>query len=340
MGWKLSTEQLDEHRLVGFRICEIIDLAPSSQNPAAIGKIVMPSELLSIRDHDLAERDAHGRARLLANSAFRALIAEAELTPKPALVDERGPGAHTDLSLALMSRSARSLRGYFEQMALVSFRRPPSQRLREELGAIGRSAERSMLASTEGVNTHRGAIWALGLLVSAAAMGSNSPKMIAHRAGQLARIPDRKAPIKESNGLSVMRRYHISGARGEARAGFPNVITVALPMLYRSRCQGRSETVARLDALLAIITSLNDTCLLYRGGWKAHRTAQYGATAVLAAGGSDTVRGWELLQLLDRRLVALNASPGGSADLLASTLFLDFIALAGQQKGHHGKAKF
>jgi triphosphoribosyl-dephospho-CoA synthase len=272
--------------------------------------------------------------------AFRALIAEAELTPKPALVDQRGSGAHADLSPTLMRRSARSLRGYFERMALVSFRRPLSQSLREELGAIGRSAERSMLVGTGGVNTHRGAIWTLGLLVSAAAMGSNSLKMICNRAGQLAGIPDRKAPMKESNGLSVMRRYHVSGARGEARAGFPHVINVALPVLYRSRSQGQSETVARLDALLAIITSLDDTCLLHRGGWTALRAAQHGAAAVLAAGGTATVRGWALLEQLDRRLIALNASPGGSADLLASTLFLDFIAIAGQQKDYHGKAKF
>jgi triphosphoribosyl-dephospho-CoA synthase len=239
-----------------------------------------------------------------------------------------------------MRRSARSLRDYLERMALVSFRRPPSQSLREELGAIGRSAESAMLVSTGGVNSHRGAIWTLGLLVSAAAMGSSSPQMIADRAGQLARIPDPMAPMNESNGLSVMRRYQVSGARGEARAGFPHVISVALPMLRRSRCQGQSETVARLNSLLAIISSLNDTCLLYRGGLPALRAAQHGAAAVLAAGGTATLRGWELLQQLDRRLIALKASPGGSADLLAATLFLDSIATAGQQKGRHGKAKF
>jgi triphosphoribosyl-dephospho-CoA synthase len=300
----------------------------------------MSSGLLSIADHDLADRHAPDRARLLSKSAFRALIAEAELTPKPALVDERGSGAHDDLSPALMRRSARSLRDYLERMALVSFRRPPSQSLREELGAIGRSAESAMLVSTGGVNSHRGAIWTLGLLVSAAAMGSSSPQMIADRAGQLARIPDPMAPMNESNGLSVMRRYQVSGARGEARAGFPHVISVALPMLRRSRCQGQSETVARLNSLLAIISSLNDTCLLYRGGLPALRAAQHGAAAVLAAGGTATLRGWELLQQLDRRLIALKASPGGSADLLAATLFLDSIATAGQQKGRHGKAKF
>jgi triphosphoribosyl-dephospho-CoA synthase len=101
---------------------------------------------------------------------------------------------------------------------------------------------------------------------------------------------------------------------------------IGLPMLYRSRLRGATETQARLDALLAIMTSLNDTRLLHRGGLLALKTAQVGAAAVLAAGGTATARGRSLLQRLDRDLIALNASPGGSADLLAATLFLDFIA--------------
>jgi triphosphoribosyl-dephospho-CoA synthase len=274
-------------------------------------------------------RKISDRSRLatyLASLAVRALIEEAELTPKPALVDERGPGAHGDLSLMLMKCSAHCLRPSFELMALASFRQIPSQTLREELGALGRWAEQSMLLTTGGANTHRGAIWSLGLLVSAAAMGANSLDEVAHRARQLASLPDWGAPKQQSNGSRVIQRYQVSGARGEAQAGFPHVLTIGLPILHRSRQQGSSETQARLDALLAIMASLDDTCLLHRGGLAALNTAQTGAAAVFAAGGTATVQGWELLQRLDRDLLALNASPGGSADLLAATLFLDFMA--------------
>ena len=264
-------------------------------------------------------------ATRLASLAVRALIEEAELTPKPALVDKRGPGVHTDLSLRVMRRSAFSLQPSFQLMALVSLPQIPSQTLREELGAIGRWAERSMLLTTGGANTHRGAIWTLGLLVSATATGTTSPEAVADRAGRLACLPDRDAPKQESNGSRIMRRYKVSGARGEAQAGFPHVIAAGLPRLYRSRQQGASEMGARLDALLEIMKSLNDTCLLHRGGLVALKTAQTGAAAVLAAGGTATARGWKLLRRLDRDLIALNASPGGSADLLAATLFLDFI---------------
>jgi triphosphoribosyl-dephospho-CoA synthase len=273
-------------------------------------------------------RKISDRSRLatyLASLAVRALIEEAELTPKPALVDERGPGAHTDLSLMLMKCSAHCLRPSFELMALASFRQIPSQSLREELGAIGRWAEQSMLLTTDGANTHRGAIWTLGLLVSAAAMGGHSPDAVAHTAHRLACLPDWNAPKQESNGSRVIQRYQVSGARGEAQAGFPHVRTIGLPILHRSRQQGSSETQARLDALLAIMASLDDTCLLHRGGLAALNTAQTGAAAVFAAGGTASVQGRELLERLDRDLLALNASPGGSADLLAATLFLDFL---------------
>src|SRR5437870_1734271 len=117
------------------------------------------SSAVSTRMYHPSWRRISDQSRLatyLASLAVRALIEEAELTPKPALVDRRGPGAHTDLSLTLMKCSARALRSSFELMALASFRRIPSQTLREDLGAIGRSAEQSMLLTTGGANTHRG----------------------------------------------------------------------------------------------------------------------------------------------------------------------------------------
>ena len=110
------------------------------------------------------------RVELLADLAVCTLIVEAELTPKPALVDRRGSGAHDDMDLGLLCRSAHTLRPTFAALAARAHRRAASQRLREELAAIGRRGEREMLAVTGGVNTHRGAIWTLGLLTAAASM--------------------------------------------------------------------------------------------------------------------------------------------------------------------------
>lgn len=276
------------------------------------------------------QQHRHARADELAQLAVDALIAEAMLTPKPALVDERGSGAHRDLDLDAMLRSARALRAGFHAMAVTASQRETTLQLRAQLARIGREAEACMMRATQGVNAHRGAIWVLGLLVAAKAMSeaNDAPPDIAAAAARLAALPDRCAPAAdalaaESHGSRVCRIFGVAGARGEAIAGFPHVIEVGLPALRAARLGGADETCARLDALMAIMSSLDDTCLLHRGGRAALDIAQRGARAVLGAGGTSSPDGWNLLLQLDRRLLSMNASPGGCADLLAACIFLD-----------------
>ena len=261
----------------------------------------------------------------LADRATRALIAEALLTPKPALVDRRGNGAHHDLDLERLLASAAALRPAFERIARCAWRRAPGTGLREELGEIGRDAESDMLAATGGSNAHRGAIWTLGLLIAALAMSEEDAREaeVAARAAALARLTDRHAPPLPTHGSRACARYAVEGARGEARAGFPHVIAVGLPALRRARWQGSDESSARLDALLGIMARLDDTCLLHRGGRVALLAAQRGAREVLRHGGSASAAGRRRLLELDADLVARWASPGGSADLLAACLLLD-----------------
>ncbi|EBS6878899.1 triphosphoribosyl-dephospho-CoA synthase [Salmonella enterica] len=268
-----------------------------------------------------------GGAEWLARTATQCLIDEARLSPKPGLVDSRGNGAHHDLTLALMERSAHSLTPTFQALALQSWQRPADIALRQTIGRLGREGEKQMMAATDGVNTHRGAIWALGMLVSAVAMhgGVGSAQQVANTAAELATLPDDAEPKVFSKGLRATRRYRVPGAREEAQQAFPHIMQRALPQLRLSRLSGSSETHARLDALMAIMTSLTDTCVLSRAGLEGLDVMQDGARAVLSAGGSAHPAGQRALAALDRQMLALNASPGGAADLLAATLFLDRI---------------
>ena len=295
-----------------------------------------PRELYPF-DHRRAADSVQGprRARKLADLADLAvdvLVAEALLTPKPALVDRRGSGAHRDLDLPRMLKSARSLHGTFLSMASAAAGREPDQALREELARIGRAGEGPMFAATGGSNAHRGAIWVLGLLVAARAIegepgphGEAGPRDTAALAARIAAFPDRHAPAptQDSHGASVCRRYGVGGARGEAVAGFPHVVEVGLPAMWAARAQGADETCARLDALMAIMATLDDTCLLHRGGISALQAAQRGARDTLTAGGSSSAAGRRALLRLDAELVERNASPGGCADLLGACIFLD-----------------
>jgi triphosphoribosyl-dephospho-CoA synthase len=326
-----------------------------------------------VRESRRASRDTDiepSGPRRLARLATRALIAEAELTPKPALVDRRGSGAHRDLTLASMRRSAHAIEPFFAEMAEAAASAPeqqPTRALREQLAEIGRRAERAMLDATGGSNAHRGAIWALGLLTASASLertshashasrtSQTSPRLhatinpvdapgvrardsvrrIARTAAAIAAFPDRAAPTRVSHGLLVERAYGVSGARGEAQRGFPHVIDVALPMLHRRLREGCADDVARLDALLAIMSRLDDTCLLHRGGPAALAAAQRGAQAALRAGGTATEAGMRQLLALDATLLRLNASPGGSADLLSAALFLDAVETETRPAGAH-----
>jgi triphosphoribosyl-dephospho-CoA synthase len=260
----------------------------------------------------------------LSISAVSALIEEAELTPKPALVDRRSNGAHHDLDLGRLQRSAQALQDGFAAIAWAASGGTPSLRLREQLGRIGRDMERHMMVAIDGSNAHRGAIWSLGLLVAAAAqLSDRNAASITAEAAALARLPDRFAPRQLSHGERARLRFGVAGARGEAQAAFPHAIRVGLPTLRAARDRGVPEDCARLDALMAIMASLDDTCLLHRGGLAALEAAKAGARAVLAAGGTAAPAGHERLHRLHAELMARWASPGGSGDLLAVTLFLD-----------------
>ncbi|MEI8631971.1 triphosphoribosyl-dephospho-CoA synthase [Vibrio sp. PP-XX7] len=142
------------------------------------------------------------RSAALGELAKRALIEEVELTPKPGLVDQHNTGSHSDLTISLMKRSALCLAPYFAQMAELGEQQSISVSMREALGLLGRHAESAMMAETQGVNTHRGAIWALGLLSAAAASlpMCTDANAICQRAGQIALLTDRHTPATFSQG--------------------------------------------------------------------------------------------------------------------------------------------
>ena len=267
------------------------------------------------------------RLETISNLAVAALINEAELTPKPGLVDKNSNGSHSDMNIELMLRSANSLRSTFYNMAKVSYRKHPSETLLNSLAAIGLNGERLMFAATSGVNTHKGAIWSIGLLSSAASIcdTDNSPGHIAEIAGKLARFKQKSPENYKTNGTQVKKIYGASGAVGEAQKDFINVIKFALPVVQNERKAKIPENMARLDALMALMANVNDTCILSRGGNEALQIEKNGANKVLQYGGAYTNDGFEELLRLNKKLINLNVSPGGCADLLAATLFLDSI---------------
>ncbi|MEU6373907.1 triphosphoribosyl-dephospho-CoA synthase [Streptomyces sp. NPDC046909] len=260
----------------------------------------------------------------LAQAAVTALTGQLALAPKPGLPDPRDLDARvTRRDHSALRWSAKALVPGLAAMAAAARRTgEPTPGLRAELGAIGRCTEHSVHLAGGG---HRGATWALGLLVAAAALDPRAPATdIAATAKSIARHTDKRAPRRPSHGSSVSAKYGAAGARGEARAGFPHVRR-ALDALAAARMAGATEGQARLDALLTVMSTLQDTELLYSAGPLGLRHVQAGARGILEAGGTSTEAGAAALTAFDKDLHTRAWSPRGSAGLLAGALFLDSL---------------
>ncbi|WP_327696273.1 triphosphoribosyl-dephospho-CoA synthase [Streptomyces sp. NBC_00459] len=263
----------------------------------------------------------------LALAAVDALTGQLALAPKPGLPDPRDLDARATRKDQLALRwSAKALAPGLAAMAAAARRTgEPTPGLRTELGAIGRSTEHSVALAGGG---HRGALWALGLLVAAAALDPRAKALdVAAAAKRIASHPDKRAPRRPSRGSSVSAKYGAAGARGEARAGFPHVRR-ALDALATARSTGATEAEARLDALLTVMSTLQDTELLYTAGPLGLRHVQAGARGILEAGGTSTEAGAAALTALDDDLHARAWSPRGSAGLFAGALFLDALPVS------------
>ena len=262
-------------------------------------------------------------------AAFRALREELALSPKPGLVTPVDPGAHRDMDASTFQASLRSLRGYFREVAHAGARGAPFPELR----ALGVRAEARMLAATGGVNTHRGAVFTLGLVAAAAARveargAACTPDVLQGelRARLGAAVLSGLPPQPGSHGSAVLCRYGVRGARFEAASGFPHLFGVGLPALQEGLRRGASRPEAAVGCLFALVAVLPDTNLLFRGGPDGLAFAQRRAREFLARGGVER-RDWEAhARQIHREFVARLLSPGGSADLLAASLFVESLS--------------
>ena len=266
----------------------------------------------------------------LGRHAVRALYAEASLYPKPGLVSPVDSGSHTDMSMATFYRSLVALRAYFPAIARLGATSPDLAALQ----SLGRRAEQDMLRATAGVNTHRGAIFHLGLLCAAGGrlhrqgMRLSAGALcttVAQRWGDAIRECALSAPgdpALSSHGVAVVRRYGVGGARGEAAAGFPTVLGVGLPA-YRLALRATADPRrAGVHALFSLIARTDDSNLLWRGGVEGLDYAKRCAADYLVGGGALAVDWLARAQQIHRRFVERNLSPGGCADLLGITHFL------------------
>ena len=279
--------------------------------------VLPPRSIASVK------RDARG----IAAHAVDCLLLELETYPKPGLVSHIDAGSHEDMDAGTLRRSATALGPYLCALAEAGAQNSGMGRLR----VIGIEAEAAMLEATAGVNTHRGAIFGLGLLCAAAGARSSGTVETAAPLGSIvARRWGKEilnGPVTlRSHGAEARRRYGAGGARCEAADGFPSVYGIGLPALKQAAIMAPADAEAvRVQACFSLIAAVEDTNLLHRGGATGLGFARSAARSFLDRGGVSQ-RDWRVrARTVHEAFVQGRLSPGGSADLLAMSLFVQAL---------------
>ena len=273
----------------------------------------------SILENSVPESEAE----LIAFLAVKALLCEVYITPKPGLVDRANNGSHPDMDMLSFAGSAAVLHSYFKKACLTgdSFK---------DLRNAGLEAEEKMFLETRGVNTHKGAVFTMGIVCAATGLaiaeGNFDTSVILDQCAKLASgIVNRDLGSLDSGscktaGQRLFAKYGITGIRGEMEKGLPSVRDYGLPVLEKLISEGHSWDEAGSNALLAILANITDTNMVSRGGLEKAQKASAQAKELVGQGFVSL----DKMRELDLQYQKENLSPGGAADLLAVCCFLHF----------------
>lgn len=281
------------------------------------------SELVNIYKVEIAAK--------LSKKALLSLYKEVSLYPKPGLVSPIDSGSHADMDYQMFLASINSLREYFGHVSSAGASGKPFHVLQK----LGIQAEERMMDATSGVNTHRGAIFNLGLLCAAAGYLKFRSKPVTPEAlgtviadkwgSDILATSEAKAYSDYSHGQKVVSKYGIQGARHEAVAGFPAAKSYGLPVYREVLNEAECHESAAVQALFSMMAQLDDTNILWRAGEAGLHYVKETSREFLSIGGVYT-HNWRSRAIeIHRAFVQRNLSPGGAADLLGVTLFMNAI---------------
>jgi triphosphoribosyl-dephospho-CoA synthase len=284
----------------------------------------------------------------ISQGAVRALHAELALEPKPGLVSCQDNGSHADMNASTLFKSLFALRGFFGLVARAGWQTRPLA----DLQSLGLLAEARMLKSTGGINTHRGAIFSLGLLCAAGGLLAAqrsifSPihlrQVLLNQWGEDLRLRAAQARRSSalcigqlsigqlSNGQRVAQLFQLRSAHEEAAEGFPTLFEVALPALQDAIASGLPPRAAKVHCLFATMAALDDTNVAHRGGREAIDFVKGRATGFIESGSVWQPDWLSQARHIHAEFVERRLSPGGAADMLACACWVqEMESLAGQ----------
>jgi triphosphoribosyl-dephospho-CoA synthase len=280
-------------------------------------------------------------ARLMARYAEEAILSEVILSPKPGLVDSLDAGAHKDMDIYTFLLSATSLYdGFYDFSKAGLLHEGTKQELFLKIRPIGMDIEKRMFEATRNINTHKGIIFSMGIVLSAAGyyLKDKSEDEIEHFSSSdtdavfkliremtegLVKKDFNNLPqkIKYTHGEILFLKHGFTGIRGEAEEGYPVVRLEALPKLRALKSESYSFEEKLLEILLLLMSITEDSNVVSRGGIESLSYVKSQAKLFLEKGGIKNPDSREILKRMNEDFILRNISPGGSADLLSIVIF-------------------
>ena len=293
-------------------------------------------ELQSATQAILEDYFAKKDQQTLGALAAKTLLYEVCTPPKPGLVDRSNNGSPRAMDVFTFLDSTAALLPYFEEAVRLGIetRNLPPQETFRRLRQAGAAGERAMFRATGGVNTHKGAVFTLGTVCAAAGRLWTAEGFSKDLDAALALCGEMSAQAVQKDFEAIRREgahttgqrlyleHGLEGIRGELSRGLPAVAQIGLPTLRHRLEAGDSLEQAGVQVLLALMAQVVDTNLIARGGLEGQQWAME-QTKNLTQGRAVLQ---EEAEKLDRALIERNLSPGGCADLLAITYFLEFLS--------------
>ena len=258
---------------------------------------------------------------IIGHLASMALQAELDTTPKPGLVDRNDNGAHRDMDHALMRRSIQALHPYFVRLAQIGFDNP--QPRHDEIQQVGIEAEQAMFKATGGVNTHKGALFSIGLAaVALGGMACSNNAQLHSLSNSIASLASLFPDTSGTHGSKAKANNKLKGALDNAREGYPQLFKAWLPFYLDRLAEG--DRYALHKTLLRIMCDLDDTNIVYRTSMETMQEVQAEARRMLERI-PETTHFEAALQAMNTDYIRRNISPGGSADMLSLVVFLSNV---------------
>lgn len=271
-------------------------------------------------------------AFIIAAYALEAMLCEVTAYPSPGLVSSISKGAHMDMDHYTFIKSTSILSRYMVLFAQEGYSNNTPKDIFKAIRGIGMEAEAEMFKGTKGVNTHKGMIFLLGISCAAVTKAMHDKKDFSQIQEiikqmtkglvqeELSNLNKKKAA---SHGEKLFVKYNVTGIRGQVEKGIPLVFDYSMQVYKENKALKLNDRV--IHTLLCIMQHCEDSNVIHRHSIDTLKEVQQKATYIISLGGMTTEIGKTAIEALDKEFTLSNISPGGSADLLAVTIFFNSI---------------